>query len=470
MEIRVFPADAVVIASGGCGLIYGRSTMSMSCNGSAASRAYQAGVRYANGEFIQVHPTAIPGADKLRLMSESARGEGGRIWVPRRPGESRPPSRIPDKERYYFLEERYPKYGNLLPRDIATREIFNVCTREGLSVEPDRPCVYLEVTQLPRDVLERKLGGILEIYRKFQGVDPRREAMKIFPAVHYSMGGLWVDYERSADGGLRVGSPRNHQTNVPGIFAVGECDYQYHGANRLGANSLVACIFSGLVVAPGIVAMLDWLPRGSAAEQPSSLFDRALFDHQARYKALLARGDGESPYLLHQQLGRVMTRAATVVRHNDDLDKAYGEVRDLEERAKRCALSDTGSWTNQNAIFTRAFVDMVPLAKTILKGARARDECRGAHYKPEFALPDLKAADPAGRRREAEAWCDRFEENNRKWLKSTIAELGPDGEPQLSYEEVDTSLIRPRPRLYGLVGGEVIEQVWKERDAGKDEG
>ncbi len=465
MEIRVFPADAVVIASGGCGLIYGRSTMSMACTGSAVSRTFQAGVRYANGEFIQVHPTAMPGADKLRLMSESARGEGGRIWVPRRPQDPRPPQQIPEHERYYFLEERYPKYGNLVPRDIATREIFNVCTREGLSVERDRLCVYLDVSHLPRDVLDRKLSGILEIYEKFQGVDPRRQAMKIFPAVHYSMGGLWVDYARSADGGLEVGSPRNHQTNVPGIFAVGECDYQYHGANRLGANSLVSCIFSGLIAAPGIVAWLESLP-GSAADQPSSLYDRAFREHQARFKALLARdNNGENPYHLHARLGQVMTRAATVVRHNEDLDRAYDEVRELEERARRCALADTGSWTNQNVVFTRALADMFPLAKTILKGARARDECRGAHYKPEFAIPDVSASDPVERRRQAEAWCDRFEENNRRWLKTTIAVLDSDGEPQLSYEEVDTSLIPPRPRLYGVVGGSLIEEVWRERQA-----
>ena len=465
MEIRVFPADALVIASGGCGLIYGRSTMSMASNGSAVSRTYQAGVRYANAEFIQVHPTAIPGADKLRLMSESARGEGGRIWVPRKPHDPRPPSQIPESDRYYFLEDRYPKYGNLVPRDIATREIFNVCTKEDLSVERDRLCVYLDVSHLAPALLDRKLAGILEIYEKFQGVDPRRQAMKIFPAVHYSMGGLWADYESSADGGLKIGSPRNHQTNVPGIFAIGECDYQYHGANRLGANSLVACIFSGLVVAPGIAAMCDSLG-GAAADQSSSLYDRAFRDHQARYKQLLSRGrEGESPYELHQQLGRVMTRSATVVRHNDDLDKAYEEVLELEARASRCALADTGSWTNQNVVFTRALFDMFPVAKTILKGARARDECRGAHYKPEFALPDLRAADPAGRRLEAEAWCDRFEENNRKWLKTTIATLAADGEPQLSYEDVDTSLIPPRPRLYGVVGGEVIEEVWRERQS-----
>jgi len=464
MEIRGFPADALIIASGGCGLVFGRSTMSMASSGSAASRTYQAGVRYANGEFIQVHPTAIPGADKLRLMSESARGEGGRIWVPRRPQDPRPPSQIPEGERYYFLEERYPKYGNLLPRDIATREIFNVCTKEGLSVEKDRLCVYLDVSHLPRDILDRKLAGILEIYQKFQGVDPRQQAMKIFPAVHYSMGGLWVDYERTAEGGLGIGSPRNHQTNVPGIFAVGECDYQYHGANRLGANSLLSCIFSGLVVAPGVAGLMEATDRRPAAGELSSLGDRAVREHQARFKALLARGqEGENPYLLHQQLGKIMTEAATVVRHNRDLDRAYERVVELEERAAHSAVSDTGTWTNQNVVFARALQDMFPLARTMLKGARARDECRGAHDKPESAMPQVDAADPAERRRQAGAWCDRFEANNRKWLKTTIAALGPGGEPLLSYEDVDTSLIPPRPRLYGVVGGELIEEVWKER-------
>jgi succinate dehydrogenase / fumarate reductase flavoprotein subunit len=189
-------------------------------------------------------------------------------------------------------------------------------------------------------------------------------------------------------------------------------------------------------------------------------------DHQARYTALLARpGDGPNPYRLHEELGRVMTHSATVVRHNDDLDRAYAEVLAMEERAKRCALADRGAWTNQNLVFARALLDMFPLAKTILKGARARDECRGAHYKPEFAMPGLTAADPAERRRQAQAWCDRFEANSRKWLKTTVAALDADGEPQLSYEEVDTSLIPPRPRLYGVVGGHVIEEVWQERQA-----
>ncbi|MCH8042868.1 MAG: succinate dehydrogenase flavoprotein subunit [Planctomycetes bacterium] len=466
MEIRTYPADAVIIATGGCGLLYGRSTMSLVCNGGAVSRTFQAGAKYANAEFIQVHPTAIPGADKLRLMSESARGEGGRVWVPRTPHDERSPREIPESERYYFLEERYPEYGNLVPRDIATREIFNVCVHEGLSVDADRQCVYLDLTHIPREELDRKLGGILSIYEKFQGVDPRDEPMKIFPAVHYSMGGLWVDYERTADGGLNIGSPVNQATNIPRLYAIGECDYQYHGANRLGANSLLSCIFSGLMVAPGIETLLESSDDGTAADQPSSLFEGARRQRQQNFDALLKRpGGGENPYLLHQQLGEVMTRTATVVRFNKDLEQAYATVCDLEQRAAKCSLSDTGNWTNQNVVFTAALIDMFPLAKTLLKGALQRDECRGAHYKPDFAMPGLEATDPAERRRQAEAWCDKFEERNAKWLKSTVAVLDEDGEPQLAYEEVDTSLVPPRPRLYGLVGAEAIEEVWKERVA-----
>jgi len=160
-----------------------------------------------------------------------------------------------------------------------------------------------------------------------------------------------------------------------------------------------------------------------------------------------------------------MTRVATVVRRNDQLAAAIGEVARLEERWQRCGLSDTGNWTNQNVVFTKSLGDMFPIARLILEGALRRDECRGAHFKPEFAMPGLAATDPAGRRLEAEQWCDRFEENTRKWLKTTIGKCAADGSPQISYADIDTSLIPPRPRLYGLVGGEAIEEVWKERQA-----
>jgi succinate dehydrogenase / fumarate reductase flavoprotein subunit len=467
MEIRAFPADAVILGVGGCGLIFGRSTMSMACTGAAASRAARAGAKYANAEFIQVHPTAIPGADKLRLMSESARGEGGRVWVPRTPQDPREPRSIPENERYYFLEERYPKYGNLVPRDIATREIFDVCVNEGLSVDAGQQCVYLDLTHIPREELDRKLGGILSIYEKFQGVDPRDVPMKIFPAVHYSMGGLWVDYERTPAGGLTLGSPRNQQTNIPGLYAIGECDYQYHGANRLGANSLLSCIFSGLIVAPGIEKMMKSLKSSAGDAQFDQLLRGQRAVKQIEHDTLLKRDSGrENPYVLHQQLGDVMTKAATVVRHNEPLRAAIDKVAELGDRVEHCALSDTGNWTNQNVLFTKSLRDMVPIAKAILQGALARDECRGAHFKPQFDMPGIDAsASPEERRRLASAWCDTFEQRNERFLKTTIAEFDADGDPTLSYESVDTSLIPPRPRLYGLVGAEVIEEVWKERQA-----
>ena len=470
MEIRSFPADAVVVATGGCGLVYGRSTMSVFCTGSAASRCYQAGAKYANGEFIQVHPTAIPGSDKLRLMSESARGEGGRVWVPRKPQDPRRPARsIPENERYYFLEERYPEYGNLVPRDIATREIFDICVNDGLSIEKDRMSVYLDLTHIPKAELDRKLGGILEIYEKFQGVDPRVEPMRIFPAVHYSMGGLWADYVRGADGGLEAGAPRNHMTHIEGLYAIGECDYHYHGANRLGANSLLSCIFTGLFTGPSIVNYMSSLSAGYA-DLPQSVQQREVAKQQKRHDDLLAGADGhdENPYLIHQELGDLMTRVATVVRRNDQLTDAIGKVNDLHDRAMRVSLSDTGSWTNQNVIFAKSVQDMFPLAKTILKGALQRDECRGAHFKPNFQKPSLTSDDPIERRQQAEQWCDEFQRNNEKYLKTTVATWNHDtNSPDIEYEAVDTSLIPPRPRLYGLVGADVIEEVWNERAAAK---
>jgi succinate dehydrogenase / fumarate reductase flavoprotein subunit len=252
---------------------------------------------------------------------------------------------------------------------------------------------------------------------------------------------------------------------------MGECDYQYHGANRLGANSLLSCIFTGLIVAPGIETLLKG-QKQPASELPPSLFDQARRQHQSRHDALLKRSvsggqrGGENPYLIHQELGDVMTKVATVVRRNDQLESGLANVHELYERAKKCSLSDTGNWTNQYVVFTKALLDMFPLALTILKGALQRDECRGAHYKPAFAFSSLKATEPAARRREAEEWCDRFEANNAKWLKSTIAQWTGD-DVEITYEEVDTSLIQPRPRLYGLVGAEDIEKVWKERAAEK---
>src|SRR5260370_4160218 len=211
MEVKTFAADGVIFVTGGNGAMCGRSTNSVVCTGSAQAALFQQGVDDANGEFIQVHPTAIPGEDKLRLMSESARGEGGRVWVPRNPAEKRPPRSIPEAERFYFLEEWYPKYGNLVPRDIATRAIHRIVYKRKLGINV-QPAVYLDVTHIPRETLDRKLEGILEIYEKFLGVDPRVEPMKVFPAMHYTMGGIWVNGEDQA-------------SSVPGIYATWEYEY-----------------------------------------------------------------------------------------------------------------------------------------------------------------------------------------------------------------------------------------------------
>ena len=464
MEIMPLRTDAVVMATGGCGLIFGKSTMSTICTGGANSRAYQEGVKYANGEFIQVHPTAIPGVDKLRLMSESARGEGGRVWVPRTPQDPRDPLSIPESERYYFLEERYPTYGNLVPRDIATREIFDVCVNGGLSVLKNDLCVYLDLTQLPASA-HHKLEGILEIYEKFQGADPRKTPMMIFPAVHYSMGGLWVDYDKDAkSGGLNSGSPRNQSTNLRGVYALGEGDYQYHGANRLGANSLLSCIFSGLIAAPSIQNYLKSL-KTAAADLPASVFDRAVRQHRDKYDRLTARTGTENAYKLHEELGRTMTENVTVVRYNDKIKQTLEKLDELSERFEKAPLADKGNWTNQNLSFTRALGDMIILAKVIAQGALLRDECRGAHYKPDFEIQGL---DPAAGdlTEQARKWCQRFQQRNDQWLKTTIAEYSPAG-PRMSYEEVDTSLIAPRPRTYGLKGAEEIERIWKTEFSGK---
>jgi succinate dehydrogenase / fumarate reductase flavoprotein subunit len=200
----------------------------------------------------------------------------------------------------------------------------------------------------------------------------------------------------------------------------------------------------------------DTLHRGQRAVQ------------QLDHDGLLKRTGGrENPYVIHQELGDVMTKAATVVRDNDQLRGAIAKVNELGERVQQCSLSDTGNWTNQNVMFAKSLRDMFPLAKALLQGALARDECRGAHYKPAFDMPGIEAEDPAERRRQAEAWCDAFEAKNEKWLKTTVASFDQAGEPTLRYEKVDTSLIPPRPRLYGLVGAEEIEVVWKARQAKK---
>ena len=407
MEVRAFPADAVILATGGNGAIFGKSTNSVVCTGSAQSAVFQQGAYYANGEFIQVHPTAIPGDDKLRLMSESARGEGGRVWVPRMPSDPRSFKQIPESERWYFLEEWYPKYGNLVPRDVATRAIHKVVYEYGLGID-GQPMVYLDLTHIDRETLNRKLEGILEIYEKFVGDDPREVPMKIFPGMHYTMGGLWVDF--------------NQMTNIPGLFAVGECEYQYHGANRLGANSLMSCIHGGFITGP---TALKYAKNLEAAEGDGGAAAEVKRQTEIN-KALITNQGNENPFRLWRELGHAMTEHATVIRYNKGLQQADEKIVELTDRFTKVNLSDKSQWANTSFAFTRQLGNMLELARVIVQGAILRDESRGAHYKPDF--PDR---------------------NDEKFLKTTKASYTGAAEgPRFEFEEVDTQYIKPRPRRY----------------------
>ncbi|HEY3768429.1 MAG TPA: succinate dehydrogenase flavoprotein subunit [Candidatus Angelobacter sp.] len=410
MEVRTFSADAIIMATGGIGAVFGKSTNSVVCTGSAQSALYQQGCYYANGEFIQVHPTSIPGEDKLRLMSESARGEGGRVWVPKKKGDKRDWKSIPASDRWYFLEEWYPKYGNLVPRDVATRAIHKVVYEHDLGID-GQPMVYLDLTEVDRETLNRKLEGILEIYEKFVGDDPRDVPMKIFPGMHYTMGGLWVDY--------------NQATNIKGIYAVGECEYSYHGANRLGANSLVSCIHGGFIAGPQ--AMLYARNTPKATDGVSSTVFEAERKRQEEANAGLINNQGtENPFRLWRELGELMTRNVTVIRYNKNLEETDAKIVEFLERFNHINLSDKSQWANTSFIFTRQLYNMLQLARVIAQGAALRNESRGAHYKPDFP-----------------------ERNDKDFLKTTKAYFAPDAdEPKFEFEPVDISLLPPRERRY----------------------
>ena len=420
MRLDAFPAAATVLATGGPGIVYGKSTNSVVNTGTAASVVYQQGARYANGEFIQVHPTAIPGSDKLRLVSESLRGEGARVWVPRNKGDARDPRQIPTAERWYFLEEKYPKYKNLVPRDIASREIFEVVRNQGLGVGGE-DAVFLDITQPDYEVskgrgpaeIAHRVEGVVEIYEKFMRQDPRVMPMKVFPGVHYSMGGLWCDYD--------------HMTNIPGLFAAGEVDYQYHGANRLGANSLISCIYSGMVAGP---AAIRWATKGKAAPASSSLLEGARKKIEDEYAAIRAMSGPENPYKLWWELGQMMTSYVTVVRRNDELRMVDGKLVEMMDRWRRVSALDPSTTANRSVSFVRQLWNMLVLARVITVGALLRDESRGSHYKPEFP-----------------------ERDDAKFMKTTIATFNPgdDAGPRITYEAVDTSLVRPVKRDYGAV-------------------
>lgn len=430
MTLQVMRADAVVIATGGPGVIFRKSTNSTFCTGAANARLYMQGMRYANGEFIQIHPTAIPGEDKLRLMSESIRGEGGRIWVY---GDPSLRIDLPDGsgsipcgkkgQPWFFLEEMYPAFGNLVPRDIAAREILRVCEL-GLGIE-GKDQVYLDVTHLSKQK-HQKLASVLEIYEKFTGEDPKKVPMRVFPAVHYSMGGAWVDWPASDDSDRH--QRYRQMTNIPGLFNVGESDYLYHGANRLGANSLLSCIYAGLVVGKEMRRYTDVLKENYSISEAE--IDAASEHHlnieKARQVEIFDAKGSEDVFKLHEELSDIMIKHVTVKRDNEGLEFAYREILKLRERFKHISLSDHSNFANACFAFAFRLESMINLSLVITKGALIRNEFRGAHFKPKYP-----------------------ERDDVNWLKTTIASYdATSGEPLITFQDVDTRYFDPVLRDY----------------------
>lgn len=424
LKLIFLKADAVVIATGGLGVIYKMSTNSTFCTGAANGRLFMQGMKYANGEFIQIHPTCIPGSDKMRLISESVRGEGGRVWVY---GDSSKTIEFPDGskkscgktgEPWYFLEEMYPAFGNLVPRDIGAREVLRVC-EVGLGIEGKRQ-VFLDVTHLPKET-QHKLESVLDIYQKFTGIDPRKKPMKICPGVHYTMGGAWVDWP-SADDSDRLERFRQ-MTNLKGCFNIGESDFLFHGANRLGANSLLSCIFSGLVAGVEVPRYIDSF---ESKNVPEEIFQKALLEEENIQKELLCKKGTENVHKLHDELADCMVSNVSVKRDNESLKKAIEKIKELRGRYEQIGLDDHGTQLNQTYVFAHQFKAMLELALVITKGALLRNEFRGSHFKPEFP-----------------------ERDDANWLKNTIATYDKQaGEPAITYEPIDMRHLDPIKRDY----------------------
>ena len=414
-EIKAFAADVVILATGGPGQVFGRCTASTICNGSAVSSAYQQGAHIGNPEFIQIHPTAIPGSDKNRLMSEACRGEGGRVWT------------YKDGKPWYFLEEMYPAYGNLVPRDVASRAIFKVCVHMGLGVNNDRR-VYLDLSHISADYLEHKLGGILEMYSEFVGQDPRKVPMEIFPSVHYSMGGIWVD--------------RNHHTNIPGLMAAGECDHQYHGANRLGANSLLSATYSGHIAGP---EALRWARSGAGgAPLTEEEMETARLEAVAEFDKIRAMDGPENAHKLHQEMGEIMYDYVSIERDNKGLDICLEKLKGILKRWDDIGVTDRGTWANQEVMFVRQLRNMILYAMAVTKAARCRDESRGAHAK-------ILLDDKGERMTDADGELMFYGRDDERFMKTTIVDYDPQTEePIVSYMDFEHSLIKARARNYAV--------------------
>ncbi|MGV9212448.1 fumarate reductase/succinate dehydrogenase flavoprotein subunit [Micromonospora sp. RB23] len=424
-EISTEMADAVVLASGGYGNVFYLSTNAKGCNVTATWRAHRKGAYFANPCYTQIHPTCIPVSgdhqSKLTLMSESLRNDG-RVWVPKNKGDDRSPKDIPEDERDYYLERIYPSFGNLVPRDIASRAAKNVCD-EGRGVGPTKLGVYLDfadaIDRLGRKAIEAKYGNLFEMYERITGEDPYEVPMRIYPAVHYTMGGLWVDYDL--------------QSSIPGLFVIGEANFSDHGANRLGASALMQGLADGYFVLPTTIA--NYLASGPLekvdASHPAAVEART--DVEDRIQRLLAVDGDRTVDSFHRELGQIMWEHCGMERSEAGLRKAIGEIRDLREQFwQRVKVSGTGEELNQSLEKAGRVADFFELAELMCIDALHREESCGGHFRAEHQTPDGEA-----------------QRDDEKFAYVAAWEFTATGEPSVLHkEDLKFEYVHPTQRSY----------------------
>jgi succinate dehydrogenase / fumarate reductase flavoprotein subunit len=391
-KIESWVGDAVVLATGGYSNVYYLSTNGLGCNVTATYRAYKRGALFANPSFAQFHPTCIPVSgdhqSKLTLMSESLRNDG-RVWVPVRKGDTRSPGDVPEAERDYYLERLYPAFGNLCPRDLASRACKQVCD-EGRGVGPGGLGVYLDFAdateRLGRSVIRERYGNLFDMYQKITGDDPERMPMRIYPAAHHTMGGLWVDYHL--------------MSNIPGLFVIGEANFSDHGANRLGANALLQGLVDGYFVVPSTIANYLATTRPVPVQTEHPRFVEAQSEVTERTRRLLSAGGVRPVESLHQELGRIMWDHCGMARTKAGLERGLERIAELRERFwHEVRVPGVNEEFNVSLEKALRVADYMEFADLICHDALAREESCGAHFREEFQTPDGEA------RRDDERFC-----------------------------------------------------------------
>jgi succinate dehydrogenase / fumarate reductase flavoprotein subunit len=377
-------ADAVILATGGYGNVFYLSTNAMSCNVGAIFKAYKRGAWFANPCFTQIHPTCIPHTgdyqSKLTLMSESLRNDG-RVWVPLDPQDRRPPNQIPEDERDYYLERRYPSFGNLVPRDVASRAAKAVCD-DGRGVGPTGYAVYLDFSDAIRrdgkEVIRKKYGNLFDMYLNIIDDDPYQTPMMIYPASHYTMGGLWVDYEL--------------QSTIPGLFVLGEANFSDHGANRLGASALMQGLADGYFVIPYTIAPYLAGEALDAVSPEHEAFNQAQSEAEAQTQKLLALNGSQTVDHIHRQLGAVMVDYVGMARKREGLEKALAKIRALRDTFwEDVTVPGSGSDFNTSLQKAGRVADFIEFSELMATDALAREESCGCHFRDEYQTEENEA-------------------------------------------------------------------------------